>query len=136
MSDHLKTIRSWRLAGLTFSAIQDRCIEHGYTTTIGTIPTIKTICLWCKGIPRPIKEKRRTRPYDPNTPPRMRIDQHPQNKGLRELIFKLRSEGISLRLITKQVEQDGFTTTKGTPIRKTQILRILKRPLSKAELNI
>jgi len=126
MDNHLKIVRSWRASGLTFSAIQERCIEHGYTTQLGTTPTVKTICLWCKGIPKPIK-KRRTRPYDPNTPPRTRLDQYPQNKGLRELIFELKSKGESLRSITALLERAGFTTTKGTPIGKTQVLRILQR---------
>lgn len=126
MNHHLKIVRSWRASGLTFSAIQKRCVEHGYTTQLGTTPTVKTICLWCKGIPKPIK-KRRTRPYDPNTPPRTRLDQYPQNKGLRERIINLRNTGASIRAITALVELDGYTTLKGTPIGKTQVLRILQR---------
>lgn len=131
MIDPVHVVRSWRRSGLTLSAIQERCEFHGYKTQAGTLPTIKTLYMWCKGIPKPPRcpKARRTRPYDPNTPPRRRLDQYPQNKGLAERIKELSDSGVSQRKITEQINAEGFTTTKGTPIGRTQVLRILKRAI-------
>ena len=39
----------------------------------------------------------------------------------------LRVQGLTLMAIVKRVALEGFRTTKGTPIGKTQIIRIFQR---------
>lgn len=111
---------------MTLAAIQAKCEAHGYTTQLNTTPSIKTIHQWCKGVTKPPRRPKARR-QAPNLPPRTRLDQYPQNKGLVELIMGLKAQGLTLMAIVERVALEGFRTTKGTPIGKTQIIRIFQR---------
>jgi DNA-binding transcriptional MerR regulator len=115
--------REWRAEGLTLAEIRERCIELGILTCRGEPPSISTLHAWVKDIDPKQFPKPKTKPR-----PRKRlIERRKGNEGLRARVRQLRATGTSLRAITDAIEADGYRNSKGNPIGKTQIIRIIDR---------
>ena len=116
-------VRAWRESGLTLAEIQAKCIECTITTRLGTTPSISTLHLWCVGIEPP-----RAKPVTQEGPvPARRIEKRVENAGLGELIMTMRAAGRSLNAITRSVEAHGYRTSRGNPILKSQVIRVIQR---------
>ena len=127
---HIREIRRWRAAGLSYPAIQERCVARGYTTQLGTTPSLNTLHKWCKGVVKPRKPQR------PKSPPPRSYDNTPRTFPP-SLIIKLahdiaderakllmiktwRNEGATLPMIRDRCAAHGITTLYGkTPSRPT-----------------
>lgn len=119
--DKINTVREWRSKGASFREIQERCKEHNLRSRRDCIPSIRTLHYWCDGIDKPkSKPTTKTEPV-----PKRRIESRPENKGLVALVISLKEQGMSLRSIASKVSNEGYTTSKGNPITKTQVIRIL-----------
>lgn len=120
-AESIAQVRAWREEGIKLKDIYKRCQSEGIRTQRGNIPTITQICRWCKDIEilEPIERQ-------PQCRNKTRIENRPQNMGLTELIFKLRDDGLSYDKIADRLEIMGFCTSRGNPISKTQILRIVR----------
>jgi site-specific DNA recombinase len=58
----------------------------------------------------------------------------PESAKTVQRVFALRQQGISLQAIADTLNNDGYTTAKGTTWRKTQVVRVLERePLYRGE---
>ena len=126
MSDTLNSrdqTREWRAEGLTLAEIRERCIELGVLTCRGEPPSISTLHAWVKGI----DPKRFPKPKTKPRPRKRLIERRKGNEGLRTRVRQLKTAGASLQAITDAIEEDGYRNSKGNPIGKTQILRIVER---------
>ena len=115
--------RELRSQGLSLSLIRDRLKELGLKTSRGTLPTLKTLFVWCRDIE--VKElKRRDGEHKGG---RQRLEDMPQHKGLASLIKRERLDGKSFDQIAALVAERGYRTAGDNPLNKTQIIRIWKR---------
>ena len=121
----IERVRSWRSAGLSFKAVQARCEAEGVTTRKGTTPTRKTLSIWCRGVELPQQPQRSTRKAQAKA--RHRLDQQSRSRGLLPLIKALREQGLSFEKIAARVTSEGYTTSKGGAITKTQVIRAWKQ---------
>lgn len=117
----IEIVRSWRAEGLTYEQLRQRCDDNGITSRRGSTPSHRTLHTWCAGIDKPkVKRVNKEGPV-----PARRMEARQENKGLAALIKAYKAQGMSLRAIAAKVTSDGFTTSKGGPITKTQVTRIL-----------
>lgn len=121
-AESIAQVRAWRAEGIKLKDICKRCQSEGIRTRRGNIPTLAQICRWCKDVESPVPMKRQ-----PQCRHKTRIENRPQNVGLTELIFKLRDDGLSYDKIAEKLAIMGFCTSRGNPISKTQILRIVRK---------
>lgn len=119
--DKINLVREWRSQGATYEQLRQRCEDNGLTSRRGCTPSLRTLHSWCKGITKP-KAKATTKE---GPVPARRIEARAENKGLSALVTSLKAQGMSLRKIAAKVTAEGYTTSKGGPITKTQIMRIL-----------
>jgi DNA invertase Pin-like site-specific DNA recombinase len=122
--EKIERVRSWRSTGLSLKAVHAHCEAEGVTTRKGTTPTLKTLSLWCRGVELSQQPKRS--PRSAQTKARPRLDQQPQSRGLTPLIKALREQGLSFEKIAARVTEEGYTTSKGGAITKTQVIRAWK----------
>jgi len=122
----IEQVRSWRAEGLTLAEIRERCITHGIASRSGHPPALNTIRLWAKGV-NPLTPTS-TAPKSPakGPAPQRRIQARPENQHLEAMIKLYKEQGLSVRAITAKIEEHGFRNSKGNPIGKTQIQRIIK----------
>ena len=117
----IEIVRSWRAEGLTYEQLRQRCDDNGITSRRGSTPSHRTLHTWCAGIDKPkVKRVNKEGPV-----PARRMEARPENKGLAALVKAYKAQGLSLRNIAAKVTSDGFTTSRGGPITKTQVMRIL-----------
>lgn len=116
-------VRSWRAEGLTFEQLRARCEDNNITTRRGMAPSLRALHKWCEGVTKP-KAKRTTKTGPVKA---RRIEAKAENKGLKALAESLRAQGFSYQKVAKMVTEEGYKTSKGGPITKTQIMRILSR---------
>lgn len=124
----INEIKFWRSQGLSYPAIQERCTKHGYTTELGTAPSLNTLNKWCKGVVKPLK------PPKPKAPPRRPYTErtyspsliaHWANSIMKEYINvarikKWRKEGATYKQIQDRCIAHNITTIHGaTPSRPT-----------------
>jgi hypothetical protein len=125
-----KVVRAWRAQGLSYPDIQARCNELGYTTQLGTNPSLNTLNKWCKGVVKPRKPQRPKRPpprsYDnkPRTfPPSLIIKLAHDIADERAKLLMIKTwhrEGATLPMIRDRCIAHGITTLYGnTPSRST-----------------
>ena len=119
--DKINLVREWRSQGATFTQLRQLCEDNGLTSRRGCTPSLRTLHSWCDGIAKP-KAKATTQE---GPVPARRIEARAENKGLSALVASLKAQGMSLRKIASKVTSEGYTTAKGGPITKTQIIRIL-----------
>jgi hypothetical protein len=115
--------RELRAEGLTLVEIRERCIDLGILTNRGEPPSISTVHAWTKGI----DPKRFPKPKTKPRPRKRLIERRKGNEGLRARVRQLRAAGASLQAITDAIEADGYRNSRGNPIGKTQIIRIIDR---------
>lgn len=116
-------VRSWRAEGLTFEQLRARCEDNNITTRRGMTPSLRALHKWCEGVTKPkVKRTTKTGPVKAR-----RIEAKAENKGLKALAESLRAQGFSYQKVAKMVTEEGYKTSKGGPITKTQIMRILSR---------
>jgi hypothetical protein len=115
--------RELRSQGLSLGLIQDRLKELGLKTSKGTLPTLKTLFVWCRGIE--VKELKRKQ--SPHKGGRQRLEDMPQYEGLAPLIKRERGKGTSFNQIAALVAERGYKTAGEKAINKTQLIRIWKR---------
>lgn len=118
-------VRQWRAEGCKLEVIHQRCRSEGIRTQRGNIPSITWISRHCKDVDVlvPIKWAPAKMPRDKA---KTRIENRTENVGLAERILTLRAGGLSYDKVAKQLKVDGFRTSRGNPISKTQILRIIR----------
>ena len=126
--EHLELVRSWKGEGLKWHEIQALCERRGITSRDGNTPSQATISRWTRGIraPEEVRVKRESRKpklFGRKARPRLE-DQH---VGLLALINTLQNQGLSHARITAEVEAAGYRTSRGRPIRKSQITLIISR---------
>lgn len=119
----VKQVRAWRAENLKLKEIQERCKAEGIIARSGRTPTLETLHKWCTGIKVDIQRA----PISQPRASKRRIEKRPQNKGFAELMISLRAEGLSFDKIADQVNEAGYTTSKGKPLSKTQIIRTWKQ---------
>ena len=107
----IELIRFKRKGGMTFDQLVQFCIDENICSRRGTPVSRPTIERWCKGIKGKSKVSKRK----------------DQNPALTSFVLPLYEEGRSVRQITNQANLEGFTTSKGNPLRPNQIQRIIKR---------
>lgn len=111
----MERVKEARKSGMTYDQIVQFCIDQNICSRQGTPLSRATIIRWCKGIKLIKKRKTTARVYKDKTP------------GLTAFILPLHKEGRSVRQITTQANLEGFTTSKGNPLRPTQIQRVIER---------
>jgi DNA invertase Pin-like site-specific DNA recombinase len=114
----IELIRFKRKGGMTFDQLIQFCIDENICSRRGTPVSRPTIERWCKGIKLPRTRKSKVS---------KRKDQNPE---LTSFILPLHEEGRSVRQITNQANIEGFTTSKGNPLRPTQIQRIIYKQVA------
>jgi hypothetical protein len=115
--------RELRTEGFTLAEIRERCIALGISTNRGEPPSISTVHAWTRGI----DPKRFPKPKTKPRPRKRLIERRKGNEGLRARVRQLRATGASLQAITDAIEADGYRNSRGNPIGKTQIIRIIDR---------
>ena len=123
----VKQVRAWRADNLKLKEIQARCRAEGITSRSGMTPSLETLSRWCLGIEVKVK---RDPPSKPRAP-KLRLEQRPQNKALIDLIKSMREveegeEVWSFDKIAARANEKGYTTSRGKPLSKTQIIRVWK----------
>tara|TARA_Y100000114_G_scaffold156795_1_gene185337 strand:- start:5192 stop:6055 length:864 start_codon:yes stop_codon:yes gene_type:complete len=111
----VEKVQEARRSGMTFDQLVQFCIDENICSRRGTPVSRPTIERWCKGIKLPKTRKSKVS---------KRKDQNPT---LTSFVLPLYEEGRSVRQITNQANLEGFTTSKGNPLRPTQIQRIIER---------
>lgn len=130
----VKEVRSWRAEGLKLKEIQARCKVEGITSRSGKTPSLDTLSRWCRGIEVKVE---RSPPSKPRAP-KLRLEQRPQNIGLIDLIKSMREveegeEVWSFDKIAARANEEGYTTSRGKPLSKTQIIRVWKHFKAQAD---
>ena len=120
--ESIAQVRAWRAEGNRIKDIHKRCKSEGIRTRRNNMPTLAQICDWCKDVEILVPMERR-----PQCRKKTRIENRPQNVGLTELIIKLRDAGLSYDKVAEQLKIQGFCTSRGNPISKTQIFRIVRK---------
>ena len=121
-------VKSWKREGFTNAEMIAMCETQGITSRSGGAPSQATISRWTKGVEAPEKAKSERKVTNPNLlgrKARPRLED--QLVGLLPLIKSLKSQGLSQAKITEAVEEAGYKTSKGKPIRKSQIGVIIAR---------
>ena len=111
----VEKVQEARKSGMTFDQLVQFCIDENICSRRGTPVSRPTIERWCKGIKLPKTRKSKA------------IKRKDQNPELTSFVLPLYEEGRSVRQITNQANLEGFTTSKGNPLRPTQIQRIIER---------
>ncbi len=121
-------VKEWRRAGHTHSQIIELCLAQEITSRDGRTPSQATISRWTRGV----EVKRRSKPSPAAKAPglfgrqaRPRLED--QLVGLLHCIEQGLESGLSHAKITSEVERAGYRTSKGKPIRKSQITAIIAR---------
>jgi|11BtaG_2_1085332.scaffolds.fasta_scaffold00078_34 uncharacterized protein YoaH (UPF0181 family) len=121
-------VRSWKRKGYTNAEMIAMCEAHGITSRSGGAPSQATISRWTQGVDAPKKAKKEQKTSNPNLLGRKaRPRLETQLVGLLPLIKSLLAQGMSHTKITKAIEEAGYQTSKGKPIRKSQISLIISR---------
>ena len=115
----INKVRAMRQSGLSFKEITKRCKDQGIISRRGNVPSHATLVRWCKGIQIEIERNLEGRT------PRSCIEN--TKAGLKATVIDLRRQGMSVRHIAHELNERGYTTSKGNPISHTQVLRIIKR---------
>ena len=121
-------VKSWKREGFTNAEMIAMCETQGITSRSGKAPSQATISRWTKGVEAPEKAKAERKVSNPNLlgrKARPRLED--QLTGLLPLIQSLLAQGMSYAKITEAVESAGYKTSKGKPIRKSQIGVIVRR---------
>ncbi len=121
-------VKEWRRAGHTHSQIIELCRAQEITSRDGRTPSQATISRWTRGV----EVKRRSKPSPAVKAPglfgrRARPRLEDQLVGLLHCIEQGLESGLSHAKITSEVERAGYRTSKGKPIRKSQITAIIAR---------
>jgi DNA invertase Pin-like site-specific DNA recombinase len=119
----IERVRAWRAEGLKFDQIQARCKAEGISSRSGMTPSVGTLSRWCRGVE--VKAKRAARALDFVTKPR--LEQRSEARGLAPLVSALRETGLSFDMIAGRANEEGYTTSRGKPLSKTQVIRIWKQ---------
>ena len=127
------TVRSWRASGQTINEIVSRCADEDIVTRRGTPPTASTISVWCKGVipAKPAREggKKAVKTSKAGRPVGTRGHRlEDRVSGLASVIRLCLDRAMSRQQIADELAKDpSFRTSKGTPITKSQVNRIVKR---------
>lgn len=116
----VKQVRAWRTEGLKLKEIQAHCKAAGVMSRSDITPSLDTLSRWCRGLEVSVK---RDPPSKPRAP-KLRLEQRPQNNDLLELIESMRAEGLSFDKIAAHANEKGYTTSRGKPLSKTQIIKV------------
>ena len=114
-SSKIERVRAARRSGMTYNQLVQFCIDENICSRLGNPLSRPTIERWCKGVELSKKRKTTPRVYKDNNP------------TLTAFVMPLYQEGRSVRQITTQANLEGFTTSKGNPLRPTQIQRVIER---------